>query len=161
MLSPLPDEGVRIAGDGALVIWVSGMIEEVEVPGVEEVWSRLELDTDRPEDSCEAKLLGELGSEFERSVGLWAAEEVSGGEPGGVDVRPGCTAALDEAAVGSTSVIVGPAGVLLAVAVEVTEFSAMSVGEGSGVEEDTEVMPSVAWNEVVPHLGSSRNSDWD
>lgn len=138
------------------------MIEEVEVPAVEEVWSRLELDTGRPEDSCEAKLLGELGPLFDSIVGLGAVEEVyGGGGPGVVDVRPGCTAALDEAAGGSPSVIVAPAGVLLAVAVEVTEFSAMSVREGSGVEEDTEVMPSVAWNEVVPHLGSSRNSDWD
>lgn len=161
VLSPLPDVGPVDAGREALVIWESGMIEEVEVPEVEEVWTRLELDTGRSEDSCEAKLLGGLGAEFERSVGLWAAEEVPGGEPGGVDVGPGCTAALDEAAIGSPSVVVGPADVLPAVAAEVTEFSAMSVGEGSGVGEDTEAMPSVAWNEIVPHLGSSQNSDSD
>lgn len=154
VLSPFPD-----VGDGALVIWMSGMIEEVEVPEVGEVWSRLELDTGRPEDSCEAELLSGLGAGSERAVGLWAPEEVSGGDA--VDVRRGCTVALDEASMRSPLVVVVPAAVLATAAVEVTEFSAMSVAEGSGVEGDTDVMPSVTLNEVAPHVGSSQNSDWD
>lgn len=137
VLSSLPEVGARVAGDGAFVIWMPGMIEEVEVPEVEEVGSRLELDTGRFEDSCEAELLGELGAGSEEIVGLWAAEEVSGGG----DDRPGCTAAVDEGATGPPSVV-GPAGVFAAV--EVDEPSAASAEEGLGVERDTELMPSVA-----------------
>lgn len=70
VLSPLPEVGAGAAGDGVLVIWMSGMIEEVELPEVEEVWCRLELDTGRPEDSCEAELLSGLGTGFEMAVGL-------------------------------------------------------------------------------------------
>lgn len=84
---------------------------------------------------------------------------MSGGDA--VDVRRGCTVALDELAMRPPSIVVIPAAVLAAAAVEVTEFSAMSVAEGSGVEGDTDVMPSVALNKAVPHVGSSQNSDWD
>lgn len=69
VLSPLPDVGAEVAEDGVLVIWVSGMIEEVEIPEVE-VGSRLRLDTGRFDDSCEAELLRELGAGSERIVGL-------------------------------------------------------------------------------------------
>lgn len=157
VLSPLPEVGAGAAVNGALVIWMSGMIEEVEVSGVEEIGSRLELDTGRPVDSCEAELLSGLGAGFERVVGLWAPDEVSGGDA--VDVGRGCTVALDEASMRSPLVVGAPAGVLAAAAVEVTEVSAMSVAEGSGVEGDTDVMPSVTLNEVAPHVGSSQNSD--
>lgn len=159
VLSPLPDVAAGAVGDGALVIWMSGMIEEVEVPEIGEVWSRLELDTGRFKDSCEAELLGELGAGLERAVGLWAAEELSGGDT--VDVRCGCTVALDEPAMRPPSFVVVPAGVLAAAAVEVTESSAMSVAEGFGVERDTEVMPSVAFRESCTSRERFQNSDWD
>lgn len=92
-----------------------------------------------------------LGTIFEKDVELGGSEEVSGGGgAGGLDARPVCTAAFDNAATRPTSVVIISAGAS-AIAIEAAESPTEPVAGVFGAAVDNEVMPSVAFREVVLH----------